>query len=74
MREYKLKIDSSKTYLVDSDPTKVVESFLDTLPEKNQPWIQTTKKNGREVTTYHGVCPYLITENNYEMRDYERKS
>ena len=35
MREYKLKIDSSKTYLVDSDPTKVVESFLDTLPEKN---------------------------------------
>lgn len=57
MREYKLKIDSSKTYLVDSDPTKVVESFLDTLPEKNQPWIQTTKKNGREVTTYHGVCP-----------------
>lgn len=57
LREYKLKINSSKTYLVDSDPTKVVESFLDTLPEKNQPWIQTTKKNGREVTTYHGVCP-----------------
>lgn len=57
MREYKLKINSSKTYLVDSDPTKVVESFLDTLPEKNKPWIQTTKKDGREVTTYHGVCP-----------------
>ncbi len=72
MKEYKLKIDSSETYLVDSDPTKVVESFLDTLPEKNKPWIQTTKKDGREVTTYHGVCPYCnnpITLVGYETRN-----
>ena len=72
MKEYKLKIDSSETYLVDSDPTKVVESFLDTLPGKNKPWIQTTKKDGREATTYHGVCPYCnnpITLVGYETRN-----
>ena len=58
MKEYKLSKDSNETFLVDSDPCKVIESYLESLPSKGEPWIETQNRSGKLTRIYHGVCPY----------------
>lgn len=58
MKEYKLSKDSNETFLVDSDPCKVIESYLESLPSKGKPWIETQNRSGKLTRIYHGVCPY----------------
>ena len=69
MKDYKLKIGSKTVYLVDPNPKETVNSFLESLPTKEAPWVQ---KDEHDKIRYFAICPYCnnpITLVGYETRN-----
>ena len=69
MKDYKLKIGSKTVYLVDPNPKETVNSFLESLPSKEAPWVQ---KDEHDKIRYFAICPYCnnpITLVGYETRN-----